>query len=56
VALAVDDVPAAIAACRKHGAKVLIPPTETRVCWMAAAPAENPAALHFVLLPACPAV
>ncbi|MFM1850783.1 MAG: hypothetical protein RIS54_467 [Verrucomicrobiota bacterium] len=48
VALAVDDVPAAIAKCRKHKVKVLIPPTETRVCWMAwiADPDGNRICLH----------
>jgi predicted enzyme related to lactoylglutathione lyase len=35
VALAVDDVPAAVAACRRRGVKILIEPVETRVCWMA---------------------
>lgn len=48
VALAVDDVLAAIAACRRQGAKILIPPTETRVCWMAwiADPDGNRICLH----------
>lgn len=48
VALAVDDVPAAIAQCRKHGVKVLIEPVETRVCWMAwiADPDGNRICLH----------
>ena len=48
VALAVDDVPKAIAKCRKHRVKVLIPPVETRVCWMAwiADPAGNRICLH----------
>lgn len=47
-ALAVDDVPAAIAQCRKRGVKILIPPVETRVCWMAwiADPAGNRLCLH----------
>lgn len=48
VALAVDDVPAAIETCRRRGVKVLIPPTETRVCWMAwiADPDGNRICLH----------
>ncbi|MBX3748892.1 MAG: VOC family protein [Opitutaceae bacterium] len=48
VALAVDDVPAAIAKCRKRGVKILIEPVETRVCWMAwiADPAGNRICLH----------
>lgn len=48
VALAVDDVRAAVAKCRKHRVKVLIPPVETRVCWMAwiADPAGNRICLH----------
>ena len=48
IALAVDDVPAAVAKCRKRGVKVLIPPVETRVCWMAwiADPAGNRICLH----------
>ena len=48
VALAVDDVPSAIAKCRKRGVKVLIPPVETRVCWMSwiADPAGNRICLH----------
>ncbi len=48
VALAVDDVPSAIAACRKHKVKILIPPVETRVCWMAwiADPDGNRICLH----------
>lgn len=48
VALAVDNVPAAIALCRKRRVKVLIPPVETRVCWMAwiADPAGNRICLH----------
>lgn len=48
VALAVDDVPAAIAICRKRKVKVLIPPVETRVCWMAwiADPDGNRICLH----------
>lgn len=48
VALAVDDVPAAIAKCRKHGVEVLIGPVETRVCWMAwiADPDGNRICLH----------
>jgi len=48
VAFAVDDVPAAIAACRKHKVTVLIEPVETRVCWMAwiADPDGNRICLH----------
>jgi predicted enzyme related to lactoylglutathione lyase len=48
LAFAVDDVPAAVAACRKRGAKVLIGPIETRVCWMAwiADPDGNRLCLH----------
>jgi predicted enzyme related to lactoylglutathione lyase len=48
VALAVDDVPKAVAKCRKRGVKILIPPVETRVCWMAwiADPAGNRICLH----------
>jgi len=48
VAFAVDDVRAAIAACRKRRVKILIPPVETRVCWMAwiADPAGNRICLH----------
>lgn len=48
VALAVDNVPKAVAACRKRRVKVLIEPVETRVCWMAwiADPAGNRICLH----------
>lgn len=48
VALAVDDVPAAIKACRKRRVKILIEPVETRVCWMAwiADPEGNRICLH----------
>jgi predicted enzyme related to lactoylglutathione lyase len=48
VGLAVDDVPAAIAKCRKRGVKILIPPVETNACWMAwiADPAGNRICLH----------
>jgi len=48
VALAVDDVPGAVVKCRKRGVKILIPPVETRVCWMAwiADPAGNRICLH----------
>jgi predicted enzyme related to lactoylglutathione lyase len=48
VALAVNDVPTAIAACRKRRVKVLIGPVETRVCWMAwiADPDGNRICLH----------
>lgn len=48
VALAVDDVPAAIEKCRKRGVKILIEAVETRVCWMAwiQDPAGNRICLH----------
>ena len=48
VALAVDDVRKAIAVCRQRRVKVLIEPTETRVCWMAwiADPDGNRICLH----------
>ncbi len=48
VALAVDDVPAAVKKCREHGVKVLIEPIETSVCWMAwiADPDGNRLCLH----------
>lgn len=48
VALAVDDVTAAIAKCRAQGVKILIEPVETSVCWMAwiADPAGNRLCLH----------
>jgi len=48
VALAVDDVPAAVAKCREQGVKILIEPVETSVCWMAwiADPAGNRLCLH----------
>jgi predicted enzyme related to lactoylglutathione lyase len=35
LALAVDDVRQAVATCKKRRVKVLIPPIETSVCWMA---------------------
>ena len=48
VALAVDDVRAAIAQCRRRRVKILIEPVETRVCWMAwiADPDGNRICLH----------
>jgi predicted enzyme related to lactoylglutathione lyase len=48
VALAVEDVPKAVALCRKQRVKVLFGPIETRVCWMAwiADPDGNPLCLH----------
>jgi predicted enzyme related to lactoylglutathione lyase len=48
VAFAVDDVRAAVAVCRKRRIKILIEPTETRVCWMAwiADPDGNRICLH----------
>lgn len=49
VALAVDDVPAALAACRRRRVKILLGPVETRVCWMAwiTDPAGNRLCLHW---------
>lgn len=47
IALAVDDVPAAIEQCRKNKVKVLIPPTETRVCWMAWTPTRMATAFAY---------
>src|SRR5207245_9771595 len=48
VALAVDDVRAAIDICRRHRVKALIEPVQTRVCWMAwiADPDGNRICLH----------
>jgi predicted enzyme related to lactoylglutathione lyase len=48
VAFAVDDVRAAVAACRRRRIKVLIEPVETSVCWMAwiADPDGNRICLH----------
>jgi predicted enzyme related to lactoylglutathione lyase len=48
IALAVDDVQAAVAECRKRRVKILIEPVETRVCWMAwiADPDGNRICLH----------
>ena len=48
VALAVDNVRAAVEACRTRKVKILIEPTETRVCWMAwiADPDGNRICLH----------
>ena len=48
VAFAVDDVRAAIAACKRRRVPVLIEPVETRVCWMAwiADPDGNRVCLH----------
>ena len=48
IALAVDDVPGAVAKCRAEGVKILIEPVETSVCWMAwiADPAGNRLCLH----------
>lgn len=48
VALAVDDVPAAVDVCRRKRVKVLIEPIETKVCWMAwiADPDGNRICLH----------
>lgn len=48
LALAVDDVPAAVAECKRRRVPVLIEPVETRVCWMAwiADPDGNRICLH----------
>jgi predicted enzyme related to lactoylglutathione lyase len=48
LALAVDDVPAAVRICRKRGVQVVIEPIETSVCWMAwiADPEGNRICLH----------
>jgi predicted enzyme related to lactoylglutathione lyase len=48
IAFAVDDVPAAVQACRRRRIKILIEPIETRVCWMAwiADPDGNRICLH----------
>ena len=48
LAFAVDDVPAAVAACRRRRVRVLIEPVRTRVCWMAwiADPDGNRICLH----------
>jgi len=48
VALAVDDIDAAIRQCRRRRVKILIPPVETRVCWFAiiADPDGNRVCLH----------
>ena len=48
IGLAVDDIDAAIAECRRRKVKVLIPPRESRVCWMAliADPEGNRICLH----------
>jgi predicted enzyme related to lactoylglutathione lyase len=48
IALAVEDIHAAIKACRRRKVKVLIEPVETRVCWMAfiSDPEGNRICLH----------
>lgn len=48
IAFAVSDIHAAIAECRRRKVKVLQPPKETRVCWMAfiADPDGNRICLH----------
>jgi predicted enzyme related to lactoylglutathione lyase len=48
VALAVPDIHAAVAECRRRKVNVLIPATETSVCWMAfiADPEGNRICLH----------
>jgi hypothetical protein len=54
MALAVDDVPDAVAKCRKLRVKILIEPVETRVCWMAWTPirrATGSASIHAKTAP-----
>jgi predicted enzyme related to lactoylglutathione lyase len=48
IALAVEDIHAAIEACRRRNVKILIEPVETRVCWMAfiSDPEGNRICLH----------
>lgn len=48
IAFAVDDIGAAVAACRKGGATIVRDTVETRVCWMAfvADPDGNQICLH----------
>jgi predicted enzyme related to lactoylglutathione lyase len=48
IALAVEDIHAAIQQCRKRRVKILMEPVKTRVCWMAfiADPAGNRICLH----------
>jgi predicted enzyme related to lactoylglutathione lyase len=48
IALAVADIHAAIAACRRRKVKVLMDPVETSVCWMSfiADPDGNRICLH----------
>lgn len=48
IALAVEDIHAAISECRRRKVKILVPLVETRVCWMAfiADPAGNRICLH----------
>ena len=48
IAFAVADIHAAMAACRQRKVKVLVPATETHVCWMAliADPEGNRICLH----------
>ena len=48
IALAVADIHAAIAQCRRRKVKILIEPVETSVCWMAfiADPDGNRICLH----------
>jgi predicted enzyme related to lactoylglutathione lyase len=48
IALAVDDIKAAVDECRRRKAKILMEPVETSVCWMAfiADPAGNRVCLH----------
>jgi len=48
IAFAVADIHAAMAECRRRKVKVLLPPVETSVCWMAfiADPDGNRVCLH----------
>jgi len=48
IAFAVADIHAAVAECRRRKVKVLLPPMETNVCWMAfiADPDGNRVCLH----------
>jgi predicted enzyme related to lactoylglutathione lyase len=48
VALAVEDIHAAVEECRRRKVKILIEPAETLVCWMAfiADPEGNRICLH----------
>lgn len=48
IALAVDDIHAAVNALRERGVRILVEPDETNVCWMAwiADPDGNRVCLH----------